>query len=71
MLKAGEWKATSEGEELDLQQRQGASVGEGREGATIEYSPRHSELTCPPAIRKLCFPVHAPTPTLRSRARRT
>ena len=46
------------GEELDLQERQGASVGEGR-----EYSLHHSELTGLPAIRKLCFPVHSSPPT--------
>ena len=30
--------------------------------ATIKYSPHHSELTCLPAIRKLCFPVHPSSP---------
>ena len=35
--------------------------GEEEGWATIEYSPHHSELTCPSAIRKLCFPVHPPS----------
>ena len=39
-------------------------LGRGEEDgwATIEYSPHHSELTCLPAIRKLCFPVHPNSP---------
>ena len=36
--------------------------GEEEGWATIEYSPHHSELTCPPAIRKLYFPMHPPFP---------
>ena len=36
--------------------------GDEEEQATIEYSPDHSELTSLPAIRKLCFPVHPPSP---------
>ena len=52
------------GEELDLQETQGASFGVGREEGVgpIEYSPCDSELTGPPAIRKLCFPVIPPPP---------
>ena len=39
-------------------------LGRGAEEgwAAIEYSPHHRELTCPPAIRKLGFPVHPPSP---------
>ena len=36
--------------------------GEKKGWAPIEYSPHHSELTGLPAIRKLCFPVHLPSP---------
>ena len=35
---------------------------EEKRWATIEYSPHHSKLTCPPAVRKLCFPVDPPHP---------
>ena len=67
MLRAGKWKATSEGtwEKSWICRRDKAPVlgrGEEKGWATIEYSPHHSELTCPPAIRKLCFPVHPPSP---------
>ena len=66
-LRAGGWKATSEGtwEKSWICRRDKAPVlgrGEKEGWATIECSPHHSELTCPPAIRKLCFPVHPPSP---------
>ena len=66
-LRAGGWKATSEGiwEKSWICRRDKASVlgrGEEEGWATIEYSPHHSDLTCPQAIRKLCFPVHPPFP---------
>ena len=66
-LRAGGWKATSEGswEKSWICRRDKAPVlGRGKEKgwATIEYSPHHSELTYLPAIRKLCFPVHLPSP---------
>ena len=63
MLRAGEWKATSDGtwQKSWICSRDKAPVlGRGEEDG--EYSPHHSELTCPPAIRKLCFPVHPPSP---------
>ena len=67
MLRAGEWKATSEGtwEKSRTHRRDKVPVlGRGvKEGwATIEYSLCHSELSCPLACRKLCFPVHPPSP---------
>lgn len=56
------------GKELDPQERQGTSVGEGRRGeegpAAIEYSLHPSEHACPPANREQCYPVHTPSPTL-------
>ena len=66
-LRAGEWKATSEGtwEKSWICRRDKAPMlgrGEEEGWATIEYSPHHSELTCPPAIGNLCFPVHTPSP---------
>ena len=66
-LRAGEWKVASEGtwEKSWICRRHKAPVlgrGEEEGWATIEYSPCHSKLTCPPAIRKLCFPVHPPSP---------
>ena len=36
--------------------------GDKKGWATIEYSPHHRKLTGPPAIRKLCFPVHPSSP---------
>ena len=62
-LRAGGWKATSEGnwEKSYICRRDKVPVlgrGEKEGWATIEYSPHHSEVTCPPASRKLCFPVH-------------
>ena len=66
-LRAGEWKATSEGtwQNSWICKRDKAPVlgmGEEEGWAATEYSPHHSELTCLPAIRKLCFPVHLPSP---------
>ena len=67
-LRAGEWKATSEGtwQKSWMCRRDKAPVlgrVEEKGWAAIEYSPHHSELTCPPAIRKLCFPVIPPPST--------
>ena len=69
MLRAGGWKATSEGtweKSWNCRRDKASVLGRGEEEgwATIEYSPQHSELTYPPAIRKLCFPVHPPSSTL-------
>ena len=63
MLRSGKWKATSEGtwEKSWICRRDKVPVlgrGEKKGWAPIEYSPCHSELTGPLAIRKLCFPVH-------------
>ena len=48
MLRAGEWKAKTGnlGEELDPQERQGTSVGEGREGGV----DRHKILLVPQQV---------------------
>ena len=67
-LRAGERKATSEGtwQKSWIHKRDKAPVlgrVEEKEWAVIEYSTHHSELTCPPAIRKLCFPVYPPSLT--------
>ena len=67
MLRAGEWKATSDGtwEKRWICRRDKVPVlgrGEKKEWAPIEHSPHHIELTGLPAIRKLCFPVHLPSP---------
>ena len=66
-LRAGEWKATTEGtwEKSWTHRRNKAPVLGRREEegwATIEYSLHHREHTCPPASRKQCFPVHPPSP---------
>ena len=66
MLRAGEWKATSVGtwQKRWICRRDKVLVlgrVEEKGCAAIEYSTHHSELTCPPAIRKLCFPVHLPS----------
>ena len=65
-LRAGEWKATSEGtwKKSWICWRDKAPVlgrVEEKGWAAIEYSPHHSELMCLSAIRKLCFPVHPPS----------
>ena len=62
MLRAEKWKATSEG--TWEKSWVCVNVGEGREEGVgpKEHSPCHSKLTGPLAIRKLCFPVHPPTP---------
>ena len=67
MLRAGGWKATSEGtqEKSWVCRRDKVPVlgrGEEEGWATIEYSAHHSELTCLPAIRNLYFPVHPLSP---------
>ena len=55
------------GKELDPQERQGASVGEGRGGGAgcprILLAPQLAHL--PPASREQCYPVHPPSPMLR------
>ena len=66
-LRAGEWKATSEGtwEKSWIHRTDKAPVlgREEEEGwAASEYSLHHSALTCLPASRKQCFPVHPPSP---------
>ena len=66
MLRAREWKATSEGtwQKRWICRRDKVPVlgrVEEKGWATIEYSPHHSGLTCLPVIRKLCFPVHPPS----------
>ena len=71
MLRAGEQKATSEGtwEKSWICRRDRAPVLGRKEGegwAAIDCSPHHSPLTCLPAIRKLCFPVHLPLPHARA-----
>ena len=71
-LRAGEWKATSEGtwEKSWICRRDKAPVlGREEEAgwAAAEYSLHHSKLTCPPAVRKLYFPVHPTSPTLHMR----
>ena len=68
MLRAGEWKATTEGtwEKIWTLRRDKALVlgREKEEGkATIEYSLHPSNHTCLPASREHCFPVHPPSPT--------
>ena len=66
MLRDWGWKATSEGtwEKSWICRRDKTPVlgrGEEEGRATIEYSSRHSELTCLPALKKLCLPVHPPS----------
>ena len=68
MLRAGEWKATTEGtwEKSWTHSRDKVPVlgrGEKEEQAAIEYSLSPSEHTCPPASREQCFPVHPPSPS--------
>ena len=67
MLRAGKWKAISEGtwEKSWIFRKDLVPVlqrGEQKGWAPIEYSPCHSELTGPPAIRNLCFPRHLTFP---------
>ena len=67
-LRAGEWKATTEGtwEKVWTHRRDKVPVlgrGEEEGRATVEYSLRPREHTCLPASREQCFPVHAPSPT--------
>ena len=67
MLRAGEWKAATEGtwEKSWTCTRNKAPVlerGEEKGQATIEYSLHPSEYTCPPASRNLYFPVHPLSP---------
>ena len=68
MLRAGEWKAATEGtwEKSWTCTRNKAPVlerGEEKGQATIEYSLHPSEYTCPPASRQQFFPVHLSSPT--------
>ena len=64
-LRAGEWKATTEGtwEKSCTHRRDKAPVsvrGEEEEQAAIEYSLYLSKHACPPTSREQCFPVHSP-----------
>jgi len=66
-LRARGWKTTSEGtwEKSWICRRDKAPVlgrGEEKGWAAIECSPHHSELACPPAIRKLYFSGHHSSP---------
>ena len=67
-LRAGEWKATTEGtwEKIWTHMRHKAPMlgrGEEEGRAAIEYSLQPSKHACPPAIREHCFPVHPHSPT--------
>ena len=68
MLRAGEWKATTEGtwEKIWTHRRDKVPVlrrGKKEGKAQIEYSLHPNEHACPPASREQGFPVHPPTPT--------
>ena len=72
MLRAGGWKATSEEtwEKSWICRRDKAPVlgrGEEERWATIEYSPHHSELTCPP-LSESCASQFVPHPLLCGRS---
>ena len=67
MLRAGEWKATSKGtweKSWICRIDKAPDLGRVEEEvwADIEYTPHHSEVTCLPAIRNPCFPLHPLSP---------
>ena len=68
MLRAGQWKATTEGtRKVWTHRRDKAPVlGKGEEEgyAAIEYSLHPSVCAFPPASREQSFPTHPPSPTL-------